>query len=258
METLEFQAIVLAAGKGKRMGSGLPKVLLPLCGRPIIGHVLDVLAKVGIPKPVIVISREGDFVRRALGDGYLYAVQDEQLGSGHAVLCAGEAARGTRNIIVMCGDSPLFRVETVRSLMEEHTRQKAAVTLVSAMLDNPSGYGRILRDSAGEVSGIVEEKLASDEQKAIEEINGGCYGFDAEWLWNNIGHMTRNEAGEYCLTEMVDIAIRQGRRMIAVSSGPDEVAGINTPEQLLDAERMLCIRLGDKGTGRQGEKAKET
>jgi len=243
MKTLEFQAIVLAAGKGKRMGSGLPKVLLPLCGRPIIGHVLDVLAKVGIPKPVIVISREGDVVRKTLGDDYSYAVQDEQLGSGHAVLCAREAAQGERNIIVMCGDSPLFRVETVRSLMEEHVQCQAAVTLVSAMLDNPSGYGRILRNPTGEVSGIVEEKLASDEQKAIGEINGGCYGFDAEWLWNNVGLMAQNEVGEYCLTEMVDIAIRQGRRVIAVPSHPDEVAGINTPAQLEQAEHILCGRI---------------
>ena len=258
MKTLEFQAVVLAAGKGKRMGSDLPKVLLPLCGRPIISHVLSLLAEVGIRRPVIVISREGDVIRETLGDDHSYVVQGEQLGSGHAVLCARDAAQGAKNIIVMCGDSPLFRVETVRSLMREHVGRKAAITLASAVLDDPHGYGRILRDSDGEVSGIVEETLASEEQKSIEEINGGCYGFDAEWLWGNIGLMTKNEAGEYCLTEMVDIAIRQGRKVITVSSQPDEVAGINTPEQLLDAERMLCIRLGDKGTGRQGEKAKET
>ena len=242
METLEYQAIVLAAGKGKRMGSDLPKVLLPLCGRPVIGHVLGVLAEVGIPRPVIVISQEGDVIRETLGHQYTYAVQNEQLGSGHAVLCAREAAGGAKNIIVMCGDSPQFRVETVRSLMTEHVRRGAAVTLVSAVLDDPHGYGRILRDPTGEVAGIVEEKPASEEQKAVKEINGGCYGFDAEWLWDNIGLMTRNEAGEYCLTEMVDIAISQGRKAITVPSQPDEVAGINTPQQLAAAERILCLR----------------
>ena len=242
MTTLEFQAIVLAAGKGRRMGSDLPKVLLPLCGRPIVSHVLDVLAEVGIPRPVIVISKEGDAVREALGGGYPYVIQAEQLGSGHAVLCAREAAQNARNIIVMCGDSPLFRIETVRSLMMEHIRSGAAITLVSAILDDPHGYGRILRNPAGEVSGVVEEKFASDEQKAIREINGGCYGFDAEWLWENIGLMTRNEAGEYCLTEMVNIAIKQGLEVITVASQPDEVAGINTPEQLLAAEQILLTR----------------
>lgn len=240
---MEFQGIVLAAGKGRRMGGDLPKVLLPLCGRPIISYVIGVLADVGIPRPVIVTSREGDDVRKTLGDEYRYVLQDEQLGSGHAVLCAREAAKGTRNIIVMCGDSPLFQVETVYSLMLEHIHRSAVITLVSAVLDDPRGYGRVLRDSAGEVSGIVEEKLASDEQKAIEEINGGCYGFDADWLWENIGLMTRNEAGEYCLTEMVDIAIRQGRRVITVSSGPDEVAGINTHAQLEQAEHILRGRI---------------
>lgn len=240
---MEFQGIVLAAGKGRRMGSDLPKVLLPLCGQPIISHVLGLLAEVGIPRPVIVVNRDGDMIRKSLGDGYLYAIQAEQLGSGHAVLCAREAAEGARNIIVMCGDSPLFRVGTVYSLMLEHVRRSAVITLVSAVLDDPRGYGRVLRDSAGEVSGIVEEKLASDEQKAIEEINGGCYGFDADWLWENIGLMTRNEAGEYCLTEMVDIAISQGRRVITVSSGPDEVAGINTRAQLEQAEHILCGRI---------------
>ncbi|HET6454263.1 MAG TPA: NTP transferase domain-containing protein [Armatimonadota bacterium] len=242
MKTLEFQAAVLAAGKGKRMGSDLPKVLLPLCGRPIICHVLSLLAEVGIRRPVIVISREGDAIRETLGDDYSYVVQGEQLGSGHAVLCAREAAQGAKNIIVMCGDSPLFRVETIRSLMREHVRHQATITLTSAILDDPAGYGRILRNPSGEVSGIIEEKMASDEQKSIEEINGGCYGFDAEWLWGNIGLMTRNEAGEYCLTEMVDIAIRQGRKVITVSSGQDEVAGINTPAHLKQAERMLCSK----------------
>lgn len=235
----KFQAIVLAAGKGARMKSELPKVLLPLAGKPVISRILDVLAEVGIPRPVVVIGRGGDLVKKTLGDRCVYAVQDEQLGSGHAVMCAREAAGDAKDILVMCGDSPLFRAETVRSLMSAHIRESAAITLVSAILDDPTGYGRILRAPSGEIAGIVEEKLASDDQKAIREINGGLYAFDGAWLWGNTHLMRENDAGEFCLTEMVDIAISQARRVITVPASPDEVAGINTPEQLLAAERTL-------------------
>jgi bifunctional UDP-N-acetylglucosamine pyrophosphorylase/glucosamine-1-phosphate N-acetyltransferase len=240
-----FQAIILAAGKGTRMGSDLPKVLLSLAGRPVLAHVLDSLAQVGITRPVVVIGAGGELVKETLGDCCIYAVQEEQLGSGHAVMCARDAAGHAENILVMCGDSPLFRVETIRSVMEAHLRERATITLVSAVLEDSSGYGRILRGPGGEVSGIVEEKLAAEEQRAIKEINGGLYAFDAPWLWESIGLMRRNKAGEYCLTEMVDVALAQGRRVITVTASPDEVAGINTPEQLRAAERVLRRR----GTG---------
>ena len=240
----DFQAIILAAGKGSRMKSDLPKVLLPLCGRPMLAYVLDVLSEVGIRHPIIVLGKGGDMVREALGDAYHYARQDEQLGSGHAVLCAREAALGSDNILVMCGDSPLFLAETVRSLMETHVREAATVTLASAILDDPKGYGRILRTPTGDVTGIVEEKLATAQQKAIREINGGCYALDADWLWGNIESMHKNEAGEYCLTEMVDIAIAQGKKVITITAKPDEVAGVNTTEQLLSAEEIIRARAG--------------
>ena len=221
------------------MGSDLPKVLLPLCGCPMITYILDMLSELGIARPVVVISKSGDKVKETLGDRCRYALQDEQLGSGHAVLCAREEAQGSDHIIVMCGDSPLFRKKTVHALMETHIRENAAITLTSAILENPHGYGRILRSADGEVSGIAEEKLATDEQKAIKEVNGGSYAFDANWLWDNIDLMHKNEAGEYCLTEMVDIAISQGHRVVTVSAAPDELQGINTPDQLREAEEVL-------------------
>ena len=237
-----FQAVILAAGRSTRMKSELPKVLHPLAGKPVISHILGLLAEVGIPRPVVVIGKGGEIVKRALGDCCVYAVQEEQLGSGHAVISAREAAGDARSILVMCGDSPLFEAETVRDLMESHLRGGATITLVSATLDDPTGYGRIIRDSGGDVAGIVEEKLASDEHKAILEINGGLYAFDGPWLWENAHLMRKNDAGEYCLTEMVDIAISRGRRVIAVFASPDEVAGINTPDQLRAADRALLAR----------------
>ncbi|MHB0913525.1 MAG: NTP transferase domain-containing protein [Armatimonadota bacterium] len=235
---MDFQAVVLAAGKGSRMGAGVPKVLIPLCGRPMVLWVLDLLADAGIPRPVVVVS--GDAVREAVGERATFAVQPEQRGSGHAVLCAKEIARGSRYLVVACGDSPLFRPETLRSLMS--AIPGAAVGLVSAELPDPSGYGRILRSPAGEVAGVVEEKLATDTERRIREINGGLYAFDAEWLWENLHLMRENEAGEYCLTEMVDIAVRQGRRVIAVPAQPDEVLGVNTPAELAAAEGVLDHR----------------
>jgi bifunctional UDP-N-acetylglucosamine pyrophosphorylase/glucosamine-1-phosphate N-acetyltransferase len=226
------------------MGSDLPKVLLPLCGRPMLAHILDVISELGVARPVIVVGKNGDLVRETLGGAYRYTCQEEQLGSGHAVLCARETALGSKNVLIMCGDSPLFKVETVRSLMETHVRKQATITLASAILDDPRGYGRILRAPTGNIMGIVEEKPATPKQKAIKEINGGCYAFDAEWLWENIELMHANETGEYCLTEMVDIAIAQGKKVITVSAEADEVAGVNTPDQLLAAENILRARAG--------------
>ncbi|MDH7482480.1 MAG: NTP transferase domain-containing protein [Armatimonadota bacterium] len=240
---MEFQAIVLAAGRGRRMGSKEPKVLVSLLSRPLVCHVLDRLAEVGIEHPIIVVGVGAEKVRQTLGDNYLYAFQQEQLGSGHAVLCAAELARGkSRNLLVMCGDSPLFKTQTIRSLMEAHLFEKPTITLVSAVLDDPRGYGRIIRDSNGEIMAIVEEVDATDEEKAVKEINGGCYAFNAEWLWDNLNLMTENEAGEKCLTQMVDIAIKQHRRVISVSAEPEEVLGVNTYDDLATAERILASR----------------
>ncbi|MHB0998952.1 MAG: NTP transferase domain-containing protein [Armatimonadota bacterium] len=244
MSICKFQAIILAAGKGSRMGSDIPKVLIPICGRPMITIILDSLAELGIEKPVVVIGKNGQAIMDVLGDNCIYAFQDEQLGSGHAVKCAREEASDAEHLVIMCGDSPLFKTATVDLLMKVHIRDQAAVTLVSAILDDPGGYGRIIRDSDGQICGVVEEKIADGEQKRIMEINGGCYAFDAEWLWANIDLMRKNEAGEYCLTEMVDIAVSQGKRVSAVSAGSDEVAGVNTPVQLAEAEEILKSRSG--------------
>ena len=173
MSTSGFQAIVLAAGKGTRMGSDLPKVLLPVCGRPVVTHILDALAGVGIPQPVVVIGYKAEMVKEALGSRVIYALQEEQRGSGHAVMCARDAAGDAENILVMCGDSPLFKVETISAVMEAHVREGAVIALASAVLDDPTGYGRILRSANGDVLGVAEEKIATGEQKAVREINGG-------------------------------------------------------------------------------------
>ena len=238
----DFHAIILAAGKGSRMGVDIPKVLIPLCVRPMISHILDALADLGISAPVIVVGKQHQAFEETLNGEIIYAVQEEQYGSGHAVMCARDASPTTGHLLVMCGDSPLFRVETIHTLMNTHRAAGSAVTLVSALLDDPYGYGRILRNASGEITGVAEEKSATPEQKAVREINGGCYAFIAQWLWDNIHLLTRNEAGELNLTQMVDIAIRQGLKVSSVTAAPDEVAGINTPDQLRRAEEILTVR----------------
>ncbi|MBI2843284.1 MAG: NTP transferase domain-containing protein [Armatimonadetes bacterium] len=245
MKETNFYAIVLAAGKGKRMRDEaappeLPKVLREVCGRPLIAYVLDVLRAVGILDISLIVGFGADHVRQALGEDFNYIVQDEQLGSGHAVACAKAAlsARGG-HVVIMCGDSPAFRPATISTLMEHHVSAGAAITLISTMLDDPTGYGRIKRNPSGEIVAVVEEKCASPDEKSINEINGGAYAFDSNWLWENIDRIERNEAGELNLTDLVRVAIHQRRRVEAVPACAEDVMGVNTPDDLRRVQEIV-------------------
>lgn len=242
--SLGFAGLVLAAGKGSRFGGEVgrpsPKVLRAVLGKPMVGYVLDALRGAGVDEITLVVGFGADEVKRRVGPPVGYVLQAEQKGSGHAVACAKGAFDGYQGgLIVMCGDSPLFTAETVRRIADQHARTNAAVTLASAQLDDPTGYGRIVRDADGRIVGIVEEKCASERQKAIREVNGGAYGFDARWLFDNIEKMAINEASEYNLTDMVRVAIEQGRGVSAVGCDPRELLGVNTPEQLAQVEAIL-------------------
>jgi len=246
----DFYAIILAAGKGKRMRdeeapAEFPKVLRQASGRPLIAYVIQTLKSVGVDDINIIIGFGADYVRDALGSGYRYIMQHEQQGSGHAVHCAKETL-GIRpgHAIIMCGDSPLFTPGTITSLKECHISSGATITLVSAVLSDPTGYGRIKRLPTGEISGVVEEKCATPEEKSIQEINGGAYAFDSAWLWENIGQMERNEAGELNLTDLVRVATNQGKKIEAVKVEPEEVMGVNTPADLKAVEKILDSRKG--------------
>lgn len=248
MKTTDFYAIILAAGKGKRMRdekapAEFPKVLRQASERPLISYVISALSDAGIDDINIIVGFGADYVKSALGGGYRYILQNEQLGSGHAVICAkDELGEISGHAIIMCGDSPLFTPGTILSLKDQHLASGAAITLVSAALDDPTGYGRIKRLSSGEITGIVEEKCVTTEEKSIHEINGGAYAFDSKWLWENIGRMERNEAGELNLTDLVRVAIAQGKKVEAVSVPPEEVMGANTPSDLQAIEDILESR----------------
>ncbi|MCE5199359.1 MAG: sugar phosphate nucleotidyltransferase [Armatimonadota bacterium] len=238
------RGLVLAAGRGSRFqsesGEAFPKVLRPLLGKPLVSYVIDALREAGVDDITLVVGFQAELVRREIGSGVGYATQEEQKGSGHAVACARDAFEGfSGSVVIMCGDSPLFTSDTIRGIVREHTESGSVITLAAARLDDPTGYGRIVRDKSGQVIAIIEEKCAGAEERSIKEVNGGVYCFDADWLFSNIALMAVNEAGEYNLTDMVRVAIAQGRKVSAVPCDPQELLGVNTPGQLKVVEEIV-------------------
>ncbi|HOK07236.1 MAG TPA: NTP transferase domain-containing protein [Syntrophales bacterium] len=237
-------ALVLAAGKGTRMKSDLAKVLHPVCGRPMLAYVLDCAREVGVERIVVVVGHQAKEVRRAFADDDLVFVEQErQLGTGHAVLQAAGAFDGYRgDVLILCGDVPLLRPATLRSLLDDHRRQGAAVTVMTVFLDDPGSYGRVLRDADGSVRGIVEARDCTGRELAVGEINTGIYCADASFLFDAVGRIGNDNAqGEYYLTDIMAIAHSSGLKTAAfVAPDPREVMGINTPEDLAEAERIRC------------------
>lgn len=243
--------IVLAAGAGTRMKSRLPKVLHPLAGRPLVWHALAAAADLDPGRLVAVLGHGRDEVQAYL-DGptglpaVTVAVQDEQRGTGHAVACALQATGALDGtVVVTYGDVPLLRSETLQLLLDEHHRRECAVTVLSAIVPDPTGYGRIVRDADGEVAGIVEHKDADDAQRAITEINSGVYAFDGEVLADALTRLSdANAAGEQYLTEVVEIARGDGRRVGGVvAADPVETEGVNDRIQLAELARVLNNRI---------------
>jgi bifunctional UDP-N-acetylglucosamine pyrophosphorylase/glucosamine-1-phosphate N-acetyltransferase len=249
MKSLEWAGLILAAGKGSRFqaetGEAFPKVLRPVLGRPMVRYVMDTLERAGVSDITLVVGFRAEDVEREIGSAAGYVCQPVQKGSGHAVACAKERFEGfDGGVVVMCGDSPLFESETVRELLRMHEENGATITLASAILDNPFGYGRIVRDECGRITGIVEEKCASAEERAIREVNGGVYAFDGGWLFTSIDRMAINDAGEYNLTDMVRVAVEEGKTVSAVKCDPMELLGVNTPDQLAVVESILRGKQG--------------
>lgn len=241
----EMIAVILAAGKGTRMKSKAPKVLHQVGGKPMLRQVVDVARAVGSSRTVVVAGFEGDRVMQEMGAALEYAIQSEQLGTGHAVMQARPLLQGySGTILLLCGDTPLLTRSTLEKLRDEHRRQAAAATVLTACLPDPSGYGRILRDTAGDVIGIVEQKDASAEQLKITEINTGIYCFEAEPLFAALDGLTCDNAQkEYYLTDVLSILARAGHRVCAVETDDfSETLGINSRVQLAEAESILRRR----------------
>lgn len=243
--------IILAAGEGKRMKSSLAKPLHRVCGRTLIAHVLDYVRALQ-PDPVCVVLGVGrTAMEEALaGESVRLAVQQQQLGTGHAVMAAADHFRDyDGDIVVTCADIPLLRPATLEALLAEHRAKAAAGTVLTAVYDDPTGYGRVVRDSSGLVTAIVEERDADDKTRAIREINAGVYVFQARELFPALqGLGTDNAQGEYYLTDVIAALVGRGQTVAALCvRDPREVMGINDRVQLAAAEaearRRVCERL---------------
>jgi bifunctional UDP-N-acetylglucosamine pyrophosphorylase/glucosamine-1-phosphate N-acetyltransferase len=246
----ELGVVVLAAGQGTRMKSNLPKVLHPLGGRPLFLHVLRTAKRLN-PRPVaIVIGHGAEAVRSAYaGNDVAWILQEQQRGTGHAVLCAKEAFKGFKGeVIILSGDVPFIREQTLHMLVAHHRSRNAAVTLLTAFLDEPRGYGRILRDDHGNVTGIVEEKDATLGERGIREVNAGVYVVSAPFAFAALSEVkNHNQQGEYYLPDIVAIGLAQGADVETVRvDDVREMLGVNTREELAFMEKDLRQSINKK------------
>jgi len=239
-------AVILAAGKGTRMKSQLPKVLHPICGAPMLQYPLQAAQQAGFTQLQVVVGHQSEAVRETFSAAQVsWVEQTEQLGTGHALSCAAEALTDfSGTLLLLCGDVPLLRAETLQQLLAFHAQQQAAVTVLTAEMPNPTGYGRIIRNGE-QVLQIVEEKDASDQQRLVKEINTGTYLFDAAFVFDALKNLkTDNAQGEYYLTDVVAAAVAAGKKTRAICvSDPTEVMGINDRCQLAEAEALMRWRI---------------
>ncbi|RLB69320.1 MAG: bifunctional UDP-N-acetylglucosamine diphosphorylase/glucosamine-1-phosphate N-acetyltransferase GlmU [Deltaproteobacteria bacterium] len=235
-------AVILAAGKGTRMRSAVPKVLHPICGQPMLYYPLEAARLAGFKQLKVVVGHRAEQVSDTFVDGDITWIrQTDQLGTGHALMCAADSLRGYSGaLLLLCGDVPLIQPGTLQQLQNYHFQQKAAVTVLTAQMPNPSGYGRVIRNGE-QVLQIVEEKDADEQQRQVTEINTGTYLFDAAFVLSALKGLNKNNAqGEYYLTDVVAAAVAAGEKTRALCvEDPTEVMGINDRCQLAEAEVLM-------------------
>jgi bifunctional UDP-N-acetylglucosamine pyrophosphorylase/glucosamine-1-phosphate N-acetyltransferase len=244
--SMKVTAVLLAAGQGTRMKSELPKVLHPLCGKPMLWHILEALRSVTTEKPVVIVGHGAQAVMEYLGEAAECILQEPQLGTGHAAMQAESVLEGrTDYVIVTYADMPLLRGETFQQLLETQRSNPGPFSLLTVIADDPRGFGRIVRKADGTVKAIVEEYVATPEQREIKELNVGAYCFRAEWLWAALKRIEKNpKKGEYYLTDVVEIAVKDNLPVQAVVHDDFlETIGINTRVHLSEAEAALRTRI---------------
>ena len=243
-----FTSVILAAGMGTRMKSKIPKVLHKVCGKPLSKWVIDASKAAGADKVCTVVGHKAETVKEVLGDVCEFALQAEQKGTGHAVMQAIDVIKNSKGeVVILNGDTPLITAETINKAIEYHKNNGNQATVITAILDDATGYGRIVRDNDGSVLKIVEQKDASKEEKKINEVNSGMYVFDAQSLVYALDKITPNNAqGEYYLTDTLEILLSAGKKIggYAISDN-DEIRGINDRVQLNEAEKIMQKRINE-------------
>ncbi|MCY7748540.1 bifunctional UDP-N-acetylglucosamine diphosphorylase/glucosamine-1-phosphate N-acetyltransferase GlmU [Bacillus inaquosorum] len=242
-------AVVLAAGQGTRMKSKLYKVLHPVCGKPMVEHVVDEALKLSLSKLVTIVGHGAEEVKKQLSDKSEYALQAEQLGTAHAVKQAQPFLADEKGVtIVICGDTPLLTAETMEQMLKEHTQREAKATILTAVAEDPTGYGRIIRGENGAVQKIVEHKDASKEERLVTEINTGTYCFDNEALFRAIDQVSNDNAqGEYYLPDVIEILKNEGETVAAYQTGNfQETLGVNDRVALSQAEQFMKERINKR------------
>ena len=240
----QLTALILAAGNGTRMESELPKVLHTCCGKPMVSHVIDAARGAGADRVVVIAGYKSEMVHEELKDTVLYAEQTEQLGTGHAVMCAADQLGDEGETLVLCGDTPLVTADTLKRLSEAHRSAGNAVTVLSAILEEAKGYGRIIRDAEGSFLKITEDKDCTEEERLTKEINAGMYLFDTAMLKDSLKKLTNDNAqGEYYLTDTIELIKSVGGRVDAMPvEDTNEILGVNTKAQLKNAEEIMSTR----------------
>ena len=242
---MKIRSVILAAGKGTRMHSELPKVLHPILGQPMIMYPVAIAQTVTLSPPVVVVGHAAEQVCAAVGDAAEYVVQEQQLGTGHAVQQAEALLRGNcEYVLITYGDMPLLTADTLQKLLDVQLAHTGPISMLTFMADDPRGFGRIVRAADGSVRAIVEQAQATPEELAIKELNPGVYCFSADWLWNALKQIELSPKDEYYLTDLVEIAVREGRSVQAITVADEiEMIGINTRIHLSDATASMQQRI---------------
>lgn len=242
---MKVTAILLAAGQGTRMKSKIPKVLHPIAGRPLIWHALQTVQAATTEKPVVVVGVGAQEVTRFLGDSARTVLQDPPLGTAHAVMQAGPLLKGKSDYVLVCySDMPLLRGETLKKMVERQKENPGPLTLLTVIADEPRGFGRVLRAKDGTVAAVVEEYVASPDQLQIKELNVGGYCFSGGWLWDALPRLPLSKKGEYYLTDIVELAVKDGLPVQAVVvEDLEETIGINTRVHLAEVEAAMRRRI---------------
>ena len=240
--------VILAAGLGKRMHSALPKVIHPLLGKPLLTYAIESAQAVSEIKPIVIVGYEKEKVVNAVKEDVTFVSQDEQLGTAHAVMMAEPFLNGKADLVVITSaDMPLVSKKTLEKLVAVQKEEHGVMTLISIKGDESRGFGRVLRDKNGNAAAIIEEKVANEEQLRIKEYNAGIYCIKADWLWDALKKVKKSPVGEYYLTDLLELAVREKQIATVVPLEDEEEAiGINNRIHLAEVEKIIRRRINEQ------------